>query len=395
MNIRKSVYSEIAKRSGTNVTAIDIGGLVEKLLLFDRVVLRSVRLREVPFLVRALGKTGFIELINLGILDIVCEFTSTITGIAQNGLPSLPPFHYSFGTVEIANREFVLKSELRALQGIPGLHNAERSALEETIITKLKRPPANYAGTVLSQVDLELRKNTPAFESAVLCSLKKKLGRPVQKVELNVYEEQERVFRVESNLTTDFGLKPNEAQGVIAAATLAIAGASHRIADMQAYSAITGFSDDEAPILFGKLHTIMGALNPRPLEDAFQRVLALADIPDFSGCNKVDVDRLLNIRDSSECVEFRNWLSTVENATDSEILNALESYRSKAGAFLRSGLGKSIRFVTTTAIGLVPPLGPAISAGLGALDMFLLDKIFPSAGIVAFLAKKYPSIFEP
>jgi hypothetical protein len=66
MNVRQSVLGEVAIRSGTNVTAVDISGLLRRLLLFDTVVVKSVRLKELPFLVRGLGKDGFRHLLNSG-----------------------------------------------------------------------------------------------------------------------------------------------------------------------------------------------------------------------------------------------------------------------------------------------------------------------------------------
>jgi hypothetical protein len=137
MDLRTAVYGSIAVRSGTDVTGIELGALVQRLLLFDRVVIASVRLREIPYLVRAFGRSGFLDLIGSGILQIVCEFTSTSWGVTHNGIPSLPPSHYSFATVNIHDRAKVLASECVCLQSIIGLKNADREALQATILTRL------------------------------------------------------------------------------------------------------------------------------------------------------------------------------------------------------------------------------------------------------------------
>lgn len=56
----------------------------------------------------------------------------------------------------------------------------------------------------------------------------------------------------------------------------------------------------------------------------------------------------------------------------------------------RGKTGKTVRVLTTTGVGVVlPPAG----AALGALDMFLTDKILPEPGPTAFLSQLYPSIF--
>lgn len=64
MDVRQAVLGEIAIRSGREVAFIDVGVLVRRLILFDKVIVRSYRLRELPLLVRTFGKTGIQELLN-------------------------------------------------------------------------------------------------------------------------------------------------------------------------------------------------------------------------------------------------------------------------------------------------------------------------------------------
>jgi hypothetical protein len=45
------------------------------------------------------------------------------------------------------------------------------------------------------------------------------------------------------------------------------------------------------------------------------------------------------------------------------------------------------------ALGLIPGYGTAASIGEGALDMFLLEKMLPSSGVLTFLNHSMPSIF--
>jgi hypothetical protein len=47
--------------------------LVERLLLFDHVILDSLRLKEVPELVRLFGYDETMELLNSGIMSMRCE----------------------------------------------------------------------------------------------------------------------------------------------------------------------------------------------------------------------------------------------------------------------------------------------------------------------------------
>jgi hypothetical protein len=175
MNVRQSVLGEVAVRSGQHLTGVDIGSLIRRLILFDRVIVKSFRLREAPILVRAFGKAGFIDLLNLGLLKFSCEFTSIVYDLKRDGVRHIPLDHFSFATVDAANREADLKSELVALQSISGLKNPERASIEEAIWNSLVRPPETYAKDLLAQVDSDIRANTPVLKCAIMERLKAEL----------------------------------------------------------------------------------------------------------------------------------------------------------------------------------------------------------------------------
>lgn len=107
----------------------------------------------------------------------------------------------------------------------------------------------------------------------------------------------------------------------------------------------------------------------------------------------MDVQKLLKTRDSAECRAFREWLSTVEDVTDAEIKEMVSSLRSKMASIAASPGGKLVRLAATTGIGLIPVIGPITGAAAGAIDSFLVDKVLPRSGIVAFLTETYPSLF--
>src|ERR1700692_2054528 len=137
MDIRQSIFGEVAIHSGTEVSGVDVDTLLRRLLLFDSVVIKSVRLREVPYLIRAFGVSGFLSLLNSGVLKVSCEFTFLVGDVKTNGIRQLPLFHYDFGIADAYQREHILKQELSCLQGISVLKNAQRTSVEETILGKL------------------------------------------------------------------------------------------------------------------------------------------------------------------------------------------------------------------------------------------------------------------
>lgn len=79
---------------------------------------------------------------------------------------------------------------------------------------------------------------------------------------------------------------------------------------------------------------------------------------------------------------------------DSEIVEQLNDIRSKLGVFAQGDTGKASRLAISTLLGWVPGVGALAGLGLGAIDTFLLEKVLPYSGVVAFVDKLYPSIFQ-
>ncbi|HEY6466507.1 MAG TPA: hypothetical protein VIY69_10985 [Candidatus Acidoferrales bacterium] len=175
----------------------------------------------------------------------------------------------------------------------------------------------------------------------------------------------------------------------------AVGNLNLRLMDMVAYSAMSGFAESEAPLLFGKLAGLIAPQNPKPLEDQFARVVRIANLPDIKPSGKIEVEKLLKARESSECREFRAWLGKLDDRSDAEVEQMIGGIRNQIGSVIRTEPGKAIRLAVTTALGLIPPIGAVVGVAAGAVDSFLLERVFASSGVFAFLAKVYPSLFDP
>jgi hypothetical protein len=396
VDIRQSVLGEIAIRSDQELESVDLGALIRRLVLFDRVVVKSFRLRELPMLVRTFGKAGIQELLGSGILNLCCEFTGIITEIHRNGIRSEPLEHFTFGTVTAADRDGDLRKELVRLQSVPGLKNNERDAIEQAVWNSLIRPPKTFGADLLRQVDTDLRTNTPVLRAAILNQLG---GMPDQadlenrQLEISVEEPRERVFHIKSTIGKEFGKSPEETHQLLQRSVTAVANLEQRLSEMAAYSALTGFRETEAPLLFGKLAGIISPQNPALGEQQFERVIEVADVPDFKPGQKVDVEKLMKIRESAECRDFRRWLSTAADISDAEIRAQASGMRNKLGSLASSSGGKAVRLAATTLIGNIPVLGLVLGPASGAVDSFLVDRVLPRSGVFAFLTEMYPSLF--
>ena len=124
--------------------------------------------------------------------------------------------------------------------------------------------------------------------------------------------------------------------------------------------------------------------------------MEIAGLPEFlPSLDRIDVQRLLEILDTPECREFRVWLCTIANASDSEILDRVGSLRARLASFVNTGSAKVLRFLAATGVGFVPVVGGVAGVVAGAIDSFLVGCLLPSSGVWTFANRFYPSIFKP
>jgi hypothetical protein len=399
VNIRQNIFGEIAFRSetGNHVLGIDTAALLERLILFDRVVISTVGLRDLPFLVKCFGKSGLITLLESNILRLTCEWTFILTGVAINGKRSLPLGQFEFGIAEVSDRNASLRPAFKSLQTVSGLKNADRALIEETVLATLVRPQPTFGMDVVYDFEADLGSNSPVLRAAVLyrvgqLGIASKENVPLE-FDLKVEEDKPRIFRILNSLEKDLGLSPEESHQVLDRSAAAVAELHKRLAEMMAYSAIPGFADNEAPLLLAKFNGLLAHLDGAPHETQFGRVLDLADVDQPEPISKINVDKLLEARESLECLEFKEWLSGAASLSDFEVVELFGDLRHKIGHVMTSWPGKAMRFVVISAVGLIPG-GTAASLGLGLADAFLIDKIFPKSGVTSFLTKTYPSLYR-
>ena len=186
----------------------------------------------------------------------------------------------------------------------------------------LARNPSNFGQLLLNQLDSDLRNNSAALKAGITRLLPEALpgvDLSSYNFDIRVDECQPRIFRIETPFVKDFQLAPDKVHQVLQRAVGSVSNLNHRFSEMIEFSALSGFREDEAPILFGKVAGLMAPQNPETAEGQFKRILEIADVPDFEPNQKVDVDRLLDVRESDECRAFRDWLSKAGSLGDAEL----------------------------------------------------------------------------
>ncbi|KAM3102569.1 hypothetical protein ACKFKF_04250 [Phormidesmis sp. 146-12] len=385
MNIQNNLFglcSKIYLNGEGNF--FDLQSLVNKLLLFDTFILYSPNLREIAYLVKAFGFEGTLALLSSDALRISCELRITAqVGQTSFLVPSgkaLPLGTYSVSYGFSADRRKWISDNLRNV-GTANLNNNHTKKLKRAVVAALDNNYLqDFESQLLKQVNGDLAGNR-GIESSTAIVLKKEKGLDVKPDDflIKLHQVDNQIFQVETNLGEVFSLDEVEVHKIAEKAVLGVAGLNQRIAEMKVHNAVSGFLEDEAPLLEDKLEFLFQSIDPHQLEVNLNRVLRLKNCPSIisESHQTVDVEKLLEVRESQELKIFREWLRKIDNVSDSEIVEQLNDIRSRLGVFAQGSTGKASRLAISTLAGLVPGVGVISGLGLGVVDTFLLEKVLP------------------
>ena len=197
----------------------------------------------------------------------------------------------------------------------------------------------------------------------------------------------------DTTLQSQFGLTDEQVHEIVQRGLLGVGELNLRMERMETYSTLSGFQQDEVPLMDAKLEFLARQLDPQTQEERLERVVDLVGLPEVDpnpDVRDVDLGRLIEITADPEVVAFRNWVRTVDHLDDDEVADQIHRIRDMLGEAVRTKAGKVVRFGVTTGIGVVvPPAGIV----LGALDTFATEKLLRGPGPTAFLSRLYPSVF--
>ena len=374
------------------VDGVDIDEFVRRILLFEKYLLVSVRLQEFPYLLQKLGFEGLRVLLSENILEIRCECMQ-LAQVGQTGLfgdRRLPPYTYKFNWVDAHDKEKYIEDCIESAivtAGLDEFKGRELSALIRGAVRPLSR---EMMSPVFQEFVADLRRPR-LLEASVKIALTKRLGSADLPLRHVVHQVSEDTFRIDNDVASLTRITTAEAHRVVECGLMGLTGLSQAIQEMNAYSALSGFREEEMPLFREKLSFLADLASSRKLESQFQRVIEIKNLPHFSSeLVGVKIDHLLKVRESSEAREFRDWLASSSVFAEKEITDQVAGLRARLGLKTSSASGKAVRFLITSLVGLNPALGYLASA----IDMFVLERIFPRSGVSAFVNELYPSIFE-
>jgi hypothetical protein len=382
------------------------GDLAATLLLFDEYVFESCKLLEFPQLVSIFGFDSVLELLKSRSIKIKCDANLIVVfGDTEALVRQGKTLEYDFSYLRAANHEDYLSSCLQDIPTSPHLSPRQRKRLKQAIAVRVDKaagmPPELNSPELKAVRDFlaEASSNVPNVKRACALELKERHGVdiPSGAFSLVIYRADGDVLKAETDLEERLSLDAGQVHDVIKYGLLRMSGINERFGVMERYTALTGLNDIDLPVFDGRYEFLASQVDVNRDTQRLNRVLQIKDFPDFASLaseGRLKLDKILEIRETKECKEFREWLRRIDQSTDEEIRDQIESLRSSMGNFLGTTSGKVLRILVSTGVGFVPPVGPAVGVAASVVDSFLLEKLFPVSGPISFINRSLPSAFQ-
>ena len=406
MDLRQRLIAPFATVSFPGqIVSVDAEAFILRLILFDQYVIQSVRFQEFPELIRVFGFSAVRELLASNAIKVRCE-ALTVGQVGQLHLLEerkrkgiLPLGSYSFAVVSSPNHQEYVHTCLQPLHSIEGLRHNDIVKLKRDITSKLLPASVTTGYDMMRQLHEDLRSNHPILKKSISHVLGEKIGRESNPDDfsLRVHRIDEGDYRTETNIGTLYGMSNEETHSIIEGGLIGVGSLNQRIAEMKEYNALSGFQSADLPIFEEKVDFITRQFSPDVQVERLRRVFLLKGFDDLNELidrREIELRKLLEIRESAECKEFRQWLSTIDSASDAELEDRIRSLREKLSWAIYTKSGRAVRWLASAGISSLPGIGAIAGAALGFLDAFLLDKVLPKPGPITFLNRIFASIFK-
>jgi hypothetical protein len=408
MDFRNRLLAPAAEVKAKDPEQIEFlaGEFVERLLLFEEYMLESIRLKEIPHLVRLFGYSPVLELLKSGKLKIYCDaVTMASTGQVGGAVESrrvkgnLPLCSYCFDMVRVAYYKDYIHKNLQQIHEMDGISHKEAKKLKLAVVERLVLFPELALRQIHTQTIEDLKNLDPAIRFAIASRIQNHIHQEIDPNLLEVKIEfiDETDFRVESNIETKFGLDKQLAHKIVERGLLGIGRRNQRIAQMEAFNSLVGFKSDEVNLIDRKMDFLIRKLSHETYLDKFQKVLFIKGLPDFSLAaseGRIDLVKLLEVTESRECIDFRTWLWSQETINPDELKEMLEAFSQKFKDFRQTQLGKTIYWLVSNGLGFIPKIGILASLGLSFYDEFLAKDVLPKEGAITFINNKLPTVYK-
>ena len=161
---------------------VDVGSIFRRLLLFDTYILKSVRLKEIPEIVRIIGFEETIQLLSSPAFKIHCNAQSTgqtgqLTILkSRERKGALPKGSYCFQSISVPSQnEYISNCFRESIDPMP-YSIKQQKKLKRAIVNALETPPDSIGTATIEQLKQDLLQENPALTTAVKKELKRQVN---------------------------------------------------------------------------------------------------------------------------------------------------------------------------------------------------------------------------
>lgn len=385
------------------ITGIQLPQLLEHLLLFESVTIRSGRFADLGHLVRLLGLDDALAVIGAPGVRIHCDPAVLVRAgeprvrVRDSGSIRLDSLNY--GIARPGAHGNWLDSGFRQATAIANMSVGRASKFENVVRGHLIPVDPTSREFALADARRDLLTVSLSVRASLDVALRAKLGvsmPPLGEYRLAIEYEASRGYSVDTDIARILALPPELVADSINAGLLGAVAVNGVLDDIRTHRAMVGMRPDELPVLNEKLSSLARQFDTCAQSERLTRVLQVVHLPMITtGAHGlgVNVRRLLEVRCSEECQAFRDWLWTSDSVNDSEIEERFGGVRAKLGSLIRSGPGRAVRWALGSGIGVIPSYGTAAGGAFSLLDTFVIERILPTRGALSFLGPQYQSIF--
>jgi hypothetical protein len=380
---------------------VSYGDLVRKLVLFDEILIESHNLKEPAALTQKFGYAGVKALFESGRVRLIKDMV-WIADLGQmpvrpggNG-KLLPLGSYSIGPSRLTPPRDYHSRQLHKVDEVDGISARQAKRLRRLIGEQIRTNPDGVEQRARDLVLADFEASRPILNRAIALNLKRQFQIDVEpgRIELGLKRLRFADWEAQTNLAAFTSLDAKQIHDAVYGGLAAAATLNVRLVLMEGLGALSGFQNNDLPLYEEKLAFLMRQVDPDVQGLRLDRIAKIGGLPEVSddpAVDDIDLAKLVDITSGPEAEAFRTWLRTTDSISDEEVDVLLRPVRDIVAKAVRSPLGKSVRFVTAAGVGIViPPVGIALSA----VDTFLLERLIPEPGPIAFLSRLSHSMFH-
>ncbi|MBO6572024.1 MAG: hypothetical protein JJ958_06210 [Balneola sp.] len=245
-DIRLRNFAKLIDEDDKGNLTLSLPELVEKLILFENLVIESSRLKEIPILLNTIGFESTMNLLKSGVIQIHND--KIAIGSKNKDLLHLVGFSElkAFGT----DPSHLFKTNIKEIKEDCDISKRQFNLLENQLNSIVTSYPEECIDNLKNDFRSDVTPNSNSLREAICIKTKNLLNIEIDasQIEVNTHLTTDDLFKHESNLKELLDIDKATEYHILDSALLSIGGLNEKILQMDIYNSISGFKPNEISI---------------------------------------------------------------------------------------------------------------------------------------------------